>query len=137
DTIDGFFTLRSLEDAEQLRLAIEDATRIAVVGAGFIGAEVAATLRGLGVEVTMIDALPHPMAWVLGGALADRFTELHHLQGVNILMNTKVDSIEKTERGVELVLSDASAVTCDAVLLGIGTLPNTGWLSDSGLHIED
>lgn len=137
DAVDGVLTLRSLRDSDQLRLAIDGAKKIAVVGAGFIGAEVAATVRTLGVDVTMIDPLPYPMARVLGGALAERFIELHQTRGVQLLMNTRVDSIRKTEQGIEVALSDADALICDAVIVGIGTLPNTGWLSGSGLNIEN
>lgn len=137
DEIDGVLTLRSLRDADELRLAIDGAAKIAVVGAGFVGAEVAATIRALGVEVTMIDPLPYPMARVLGGALAERFIELHQTRGVNLLMNTHVDSIRKTGQGIEVALSRATVITCDAVIVGIGTLPNTGWLSGSGLHTEN
>ena len=137
DAIDGVLALRSLRDADQLRLAIDGASKIAVVGAGFVGAEVAATVRARGVDVTMIDPLPHPMARVLGGALAERFIELHRSRGVKLLLNTRVDSIRKTSQGVELALSDGDALICDAVIVGIGTLPNTGWLSDSGLHIDN
>ena len=137
DTVDGVWTLRNLGDSDQLRLAIESATRIAVVGAGFIGAEVAATARARGVEVTMIDPLPFPMARVLGGALAERFIELHRNRGVELLMNTRVDSIRNTGRGIELVLSGADVLVCDAVVVGIGTLPNTAWLSASSLHLEN
>jgi NADPH-dependent 2,4-dienoyl-CoA reductase/sulfur reductase-like enzyme len=137
DTVDGVWTLRSLGDSDQLRLAIDNATRIAVVGAGFVGAEVAATARARGVEVTMIDPLPYPMARVLGGALAERFIELHQTRGVELLMNTRVDSIRNTGQGIELALSEANALLCDAVIVGIGALPNTGWLSDSGLHLDN
>jgi NADPH-dependent 2,4-dienoyl-CoA reductase/sulfur reductase-like enzyme len=99
--MDGVLTLRSLRDADQLRVAISDAAKIAVVGAGFVGAEVAATVRALGLDVTMIDPLSYPMARVLGGALAERFIELHHTRGVKLLMNTKVHSIGKTGQGIE------------------------------------
>jgi len=137
DDIEGVLALRKLGDAQQLRLAIARSAKIAVVGAGFVGAEVAATAQALGVDVTMIDPLPYPMARVLGGALAERFIELHHTRGVKLLMNTRVDSIRKTGQGIELALSEANALIVDAVIVGIGTLPNTGWLSDSGLHIEN
>jgi NADPH-dependent 2,4-dienoyl-CoA reductase/sulfur reductase-like enzyme len=130
-------SLRDLQDADQLRRALASATSIAVVGAGFVGAEVAATARGLGVEVTMIDPLPHPMARVLGGTLAERFIKLHQDRGVQFLLSTRVESIQKNTSGIQLSLSDSTTLTCDVVIVGIGTLPNTEWLSGSGLDVTN
>ena len=135
DTVEGVLSLRDLQDADQLRRALDSATSIAVVGAGFVGAEVAATARGLGVEVTMIDPLPHPMARVLGGTLAERFIKLHQDRGVQFLLSTRVESIQKNTSGIQLSLSDSTVLTCDVVVVGIGTLPNTEWLSGSGLDV--
>jgi len=135
DTVEGVLSLRDLQDADQLRRALDSATSIAVVGAGFVGAEVAATARGLGVEVTMIDPLPHPMARVLGGTLAERFIKLHQDRGVQFLLSTRVESIQKNTSGIQLSLSDSTTLTCDVVIVGIGTLPNTEWLSGSGLQL--
>jgi len=119
DTVEGVLALRNLRDADQLRLAIHRAAKIAVVGAGFVGAEVAATVRARGVDVTMIDPLPYPMARVLGGALAERFIDLHRSRGVKLLMNTRVDSIRATGQGIQLALSGADVLVCDAVIVGI------------------
>ncbi|SFT82402.1 phthalate 3,4-dioxygenase, ferredoxin reductase subunit [Geodermatophilus amargosae] len=135
DTVEGVLSLRDLQDADQLRRALDGASSIAVVGAGFVGAEVAATARGLGLDVTMIDPLPHPMARVLGGALADRFIELHQDRGANLLLSTRVESIQRDASGIQLSLSDSTVLTCDVVVIGIGTVPNTGWLSGAGLDL--
>lgn len=137
EDVEGVLPLRDLHDADLVRRALDGANSIAVVGAGFIGAEVAATARGLGVDVTMIDPLPYPMARVLGGSLANRFIDLHQDRGVKLLMSTRVESIQKNARGMDVALSGGSVLTCDAVVVGIGTVPNTSWLNQSGLDVEN
>lgn len=125
--------LRDLEDAEALSRALVRGRRLAVIGAGFIGMEVAATARGLGVEVTLVEAAPVPLAAVLGQSLGGWFADLHREEGVEMLLDAKVSRFLGSDMVEELELSDGRRVACDAVVVGIGVYPATGWLRGSGL----
>jgi NADPH-dependent 2,4-dienoyl-CoA reductase/sulfur reductase-like enzyme len=134
--LDGFFTLRSLDDTRALRQAIRPETKVAIVGAGFIGCEVAATLRGLGVEdVTMIDIAEYPMP-VLGPEVGQRAVTMHEQHGVRLRMGTSVAMFEGDGRVKAVRLEDGEQIEADVVLLALGSLPNTEWLEGSGLQLE-
>jgi NADPH-dependent 2,4-dienoyl-CoA reductase/sulfur reductase-like enzyme len=126
--------LRTLADARQLRQELAPGARLAVVGAGFIGQEVAATARKLGVEVTMIEALQTPLAPILGAELGAWFAELHRSEGVRVLTGTMLESARgRGGRLEELDLAGGQRIACDAALVGVGTAPATAWLAGSGL----
>lgn len=126
--------LRTLADLRRLRRDLVAGSRLAIVGAGFIGQEVAATARGLGVEVTVVEALPVPLEPIVGPQLGRWFAELHQEEGVRVLAGAALASARGAgERVEELVLADGRRLACDAVLVGIGTVPATGWLRGSGL----
>jgi NADPH-dependent 2,4-dienoyl-CoA reductase/sulfur reductase-like enzyme len=126
--------LRTLGDARCLRGELTAGARLAIVGAGFIGQEVAATARRLGVEVTMIEALETPLAPILGAELGGWFAGLHRDEGVRILTGAMLEGARGGGRVEELVLADGTALACDAVVVGVGTSPATGWLEGSGLE---
>jgi NADPH-dependent 2,4-dienoyl-CoA reductase/sulfur reductase-like enzyme len=126
--------LRTLADARRLRAELLPGTRLAIVGAGFIGQEVAATARLLGVEVTMVEALDAPLLPILGERLGRWFAGLHSDEGVRVLTGTAIDSARGKQRVEELVLADGQSIPCDAVVVGIGTMPATAWLEGSGLE---
>lgn len=133
--LDGFFTLRNLDDTTSLRAAIKPGGKAAIVGAGFIGCEVAATLRGLGVEqVTLIDIAPYPMP-VLGPEIGQRAIALHQKHGVNLRLGTSVAMFDGRDRVEAVRLEDGERIEADFVLLALGSLPNTEWLEDSGLEL--
>jgi NADPH-dependent 2,4-dienoyl-CoA reductase/sulfur reductase-like enzyme len=126
--------LRSLADARRLREELVPGARLAIVGAGFIGQEVAATARRLGVEVTMIEALATPLAPILGEEVGAWFADLHCSEGVRVLSGAMLESARgRAGRVEELVLSGGATVACDAVVVGVGTAPATAWLEGSGL----
>ena len=125
--------LRTLADARRLRGGLRPGTRLAIVGAGFIGQEVAATATGLGAEVTIVEALEVPLAPILGAELGRWFADLHREEGVRLLTGAMLQSAEGSGRVERLLLADGTAVECDLVLVGIGTVPATGWLQGSGL----
>ncbi len=127
-------SLRTLADARRLRGELVPGARLAIVGAGFIGQEVAATARKLGVEVTMIEALPTPLAPILGEQLGAWFAELHRGEGVRVLTGAMLENAHGRDGRVEeLALAGGETVACDAALVGVGTVPATGWLRDCGL----
>jgi NADPH-dependent 2,4-dienoyl-CoA reductase/sulfur reductase-like enzyme len=125
--------LRTLADARRLRDELAPGARLAIVGAGFIGQEVAATARGLGVEVTMIEALDTPLSPILGEEVGAWFAGLHREEGVRVMTGTMLEGARGGDRVEELVLAGGETVGCDAVVVGVGTAPATTWLRGSGL----
>jgi NADPH-dependent 2,4-dienoyl-CoA reductase/sulfur reductase-like enzyme len=125
--------LRTLADARQLREELVSGARLAIVGAGFIGQEVAATARRLGVEVTMIEALETPLAPILGEEVGAWFADLHISEGVRVMTGAMLEGARGNGQVEELVLAGGEAIACDAVVVGVGTAPATAWLHGSGL----
>src|SRR3954452_3201141 len=138
EQLDGLFELRTLDDALALRAALDARpTRVVVVGAGFIGSEVAATARQRGLEVTILEALPVPLERALGPSMGMACAALHADHGVEVRLSTGVVGVAGTERVEAVHLNDASTLDADVVVVGIGVLPNTGWLETRGLEIHD
>jgi 3-phenylpropionate/trans-cinnamate dioxygenase ferredoxin reductase subunit len=138
DHLDGVHTLRTLDDCLAIRSALEASPRrVAVVGAGFIGAEVAATCRSLGIEVSLIEALPVPLERALGAAMGSVVADLHRDHGVDVRLGVGVVRIEGGERVEQVRLTDGAVLDVDLVVVGIGVTPNTEWLEGSGLAIDD
>jgi 3-phenylpropionate/trans-cinnamate dioxygenase ferredoxin reductase subunit len=127
--------LRSVADADALRAAIADGSRLAIVGAGWIGCEVAATARGLGADVTLIERGAGPLEPLLGARLAAFFADLHRGHGVELLTNATVAGIEHGGRRVRL--TDARTIDCDAVLLSVGVAPAAALAAAAGLATHD
>jgi 3-phenylpropionate/trans-cinnamate dioxygenase ferredoxin reductase subunit len=133
--LSGFHTLRTLDDAYALRDAAQPGRRVAIVGAGFVGCEVAATLRGRGVEeVTLIDVAEHPMP-ALGPELGRRAARFHAKHGVRLRLDRAVASFEGRDRVEAVQLADGERIPADVVLLALGSLPNTEWLDGCGLEL--
>jgi NADPH-dependent 2,4-dienoyl-CoA reductase/sulfur reductase-like enzyme len=130
----GVHVLRTLEDSISLAEAtVEPGTRLVVVGAGFIGSEVAATCHQKGALVTLLEALPVPLERALGPEMGVACAALHLDNGVELRTGTGVSDL----RAGEVELADGSLVRADAVLVGIGVAPNTEWLDGSGLEVRD
>ena len=125
--------LRTVEDSQRLRKHLKVGMRLAVVGAGFIGMEVAATARRLGAEVTMIEAAPSPVYGVLGERLGKWFAALHREEGVEVITDRTVVGLtgERTIRSLRL--SDERVIKADHLVVGVGVQPNVEWLARSGL----
>lgn len=133
----GIHTLRTLDDALAIRAALAASPRVAVVGAGFIGAEVAASCRALGLDVTMIEALPTPLANALPHEIGDICAAVHRDQGVDLRCDAFVDGFEGSDRVSGVRLQDGSVVAADLVIVGIGVVPETAWLESSGLQLDN
>lgn len=138
DDFDGIHTLRTLRDCMAIRAGF-DATprRLVVVGAGFIGAEVAATARGRGLDVTMVEALPVPLQRGLGDQLGSVMADVHRDHGVDLRLGVGVEGFSGDSRVEQVSLSDGSTVEADVVVVGVGVRPNTGWLDSSSLEIDN
>ncbi len=138
DHLDGVHTLRTIDDCLAVRSAVSAGLRrVAVVGAGFIGAEVAATCRGLGIEVSLIEALPIPLERGLGPKMGEVVADLHRDHGVDVRLGVGVVRIEGGDRVERVRLTDGTVLEVDLVVVGIGVTPNTGWLEGSGLTLDD
>ena len=133
----GLLTLRNLDDALVLREALARATRVAVVGAGFIGLEVAASCRARGVEVVAVESLPIPLEPILGPTLGEMIAAMHRDHGVDLRTGVTVADVHGESRVEGLALSDGSRVDADVVVVGIGVVPNTDWLEGSGLQLDN
>jgi NADPH-dependent 2,4-dienoyl-CoA reductase/sulfur reductase-like enzyme len=128
--------LRTVDDATELRDVLCGRARLAVIGAGFIGQEVAATARGLGAEVTMVEAAAFPLEGVLGTALGAWFAELHRAEGVEVITGGTVSRVEGNGLVQALHLSTGRRLEADHVLVAVGVAPDTAWLADSGLDAD-
>lgn len=134
----GVYTLRTLDDALALQRELREGTkRVVVVGAGFIGAEVAATARGLGHDVTMVEVEPVPLARILGAQMGQLIVDVHRSHGVDMRLGVGVEALVGEGRVESVVLSDGTRLDADVVVVGIGVIPNTEWLEGSGLTLDD
>jgi 3-phenylpropionate/trans-cinnamate dioxygenase ferredoxin reductase component len=135
----GVFTLRTLDDALALRELLGARPKVVVIGAGFIGAEIAATCRARRLEVTVLEMLPQPMVRGLGPELGAVLAAMHRDHGVDLRTNVQVEAIEGDGggqvRGVRL--GDGSIVDADVVVVGVGVVPETAWLEGSGLTLDN
>jgi 3-phenylpropionate/trans-cinnamate dioxygenase ferredoxin reductase subunit len=141
---DGLFTLRTLDDAVALRAAVTagDSCRVVVIGAGFIGAEVASTCAGLGCRVTVIEAMDIPLSNVLGPLIGEYCGSLHGAHGVSLQTGQGVGGISRSEgspndKGLIVETASGERLEADVVVVGIGVVPSVGWLEDSGLRVEN
>lgn len=135
--LEGVYTLRSQEDALRIRSELETGQRVAVIGAGFIGAEVASSSRARGLDVTMIEALSAPMLGPLGEELAEWAKSLHADAGVRMRFDARGADLLGDGRVEAVLLEDGSRIEADTVVVGVGVRPNVEWLADSGLSIGD
>lgn len=136
----GVHTLRTLGDAQGLRRdLVAGPRRLVVIGAGFIGSEVAASAREMGIEVTIVEALPLPLARALPLAIGEVCAGVHRDHGVDLRLGVGVAGLLAGPNGrvSGVRLDDGSIVDADVVLVGIGVVPNTAWLEGSGLRIDN
>jgi NADPH-dependent 2,4-dienoyl-CoA reductase/sulfur reductase-like enzyme len=134
----GVHVLRTLEDALTLRQRLQRGGRMIVAGAGFIGAEAAAAARGLGLEVTLLEPAPVPLAHAVGEEVGRALTRAHRDHGADLRTGVTVEGV--LSRGGEATgvrLADGSEVAGQDILVGIGSQPNTEWLAGSGLLLGD
>jgi 3-phenylpropionate/trans-cinnamate dioxygenase ferredoxin reductase subunit len=137
-TLDGVLYLRNVQDSDRLKETFGSASRIAVIGAGWIGLETAAAARAAGVEVTVLEASELPLLRVLGRQVAQVFADLHRENGVDLRANVGIREItgqNGTATGVRL--ADGSTVQADAVIVGVGITPNSDLAAAAGLDTDN
>ena len=132
---DAVHVLRTIDDSDALRAIATGGGRLVVIGAGWIGCEVAATARGLGADVTLVEQAAVPLERVLGSQLGEFFAGLHRRHGVELLMGAGVEAIE--DGGRRILLAGGRTLDCDAVLLGVGVAPATALAEAAGLAVDD
>ena len=133
---DNVHYLRTLADSRRLGDEVRRGARLAVIGAGFIGQEVASTARAAGAEVRIVEALPVPLAGVLGDRVGHWLMKMHDEEGVEVHLGTKLEGARGNGSVEELVLDGGGTLECDAVVVGIGVAPDAGWLKGSGLDSD-
>ena len=131
------FSLRTMSDTEKLRTAISSGMKVAILGAGFIGCELAATLTKLGCSVHVIAPEAIPLALALGEDFARVIQRNHEAQGVTFHMNTSVKDLigEDDIRGV--LLGDGTTIDCDILIEAVGSMTNVEWLADNNLDLSN
>ena len=135
--LDGVHVLRTLDDALAIRAALETSPRVVVVGAGFIGGEVAASCRQRGLAVTLLEALEIPLERAIGAKLGRSCAALHRDHGVALHCGVAVEGFEGSERVEAVRLVGGQRIPADLVVVGIGVAPETSWLESSGLALDD
>jgi NADPH-dependent 2,4-dienoyl-CoA reductase/sulfur reductase-like enzyme len=133
----GVHVLRTLDDCLAIRQALPKGPRVAVVGAGFIGSEVAATCQGLGLDVTVIEALPVPLGRAVGEEVGRRCGRLHVDNGVDLRLGVGVTGLVGGTQVEGVTLADDTVVPADLVVIGVGVAPATEWLAGSGVDLDN
>jgi len=136
--LEGVVALRTLADANRMRPLLRAGARIAIVGAGYIGLEVAASARSLGAEVVVIEREARVLPRVASEVLSEFFRQRHTDAGVRIITGAAVEAFDDDQQRVAAAhLSDGEAIACDAVLVGIGAVPNEALASAAGLSCDN
>lgn len=134
---DRILTLRTLEDSQAIGARLKVGAKIAVLGAGIIGLEVAAVARQRGCEVTVIEAADEALTRIMPSELGAMFVALHRRNGVRFLMRTHLTGLAKTDQTLRLQLSDGSVLEADVLVIGIGVQPNDQLAADAGLAVKN
>jgi 3-phenylpropionate/trans-cinnamate dioxygenase ferredoxin reductase subunit len=135
--LDGVFYLRSVRDSDALGERFDRGGAVVVVGAGWIGSEVAASARQRGLDVTVIEPASVPLERVLGKEIGAVYAEVHMDHGVRMLMGTGVEALEGDGAVERVRTSDGRVIDCDLVVVGVGVQPRTALAADAGLAIWD
>ena len=135
--LDGIRVLRTFDESLAMREHAGAVSRAVVIGAGFIGCEVAASLRKLGVEVALVEPQPTPLASVLGEKIGELVARLHRAEGVDVRCGIGVTGVSGADSVEKVQLSDGSELDADLVVVGIGSRPSTDWLDGSGVAVDN
>lgn len=136
-TRDTVLYLRSFDDALALRTGLKPGARIAIIGGGFIGLELAASAQACGCRVTLIELGERLLMRGVPAEIAERLTSRHRLAGIDLRLGTAIDHIETLDTRRSIILSDGQRIECDVILAGIGATPSTGLAAKSGLEVEN
>ena len=138
DALAGVHTLRTVEDARAVRAALDAGARTVVVGAGFIGSEVASAARARGLPVTVVEALDVPLSRSVGLDAGSVCADLHRAAGTDLRLGARVDGVlEEGGRVCGVRLESGEVLPADLVVAGLGAAPSTGWLAGSGVRLHE
>jgi 3-phenylpropionate/trans-cinnamate dioxygenase ferredoxin reductase subunit len=135
--LEGIHHLRTFEDADRIKAEAVPGRRAVVVGAGFIGCEVAASLRLLGVEVDLVEIFDVPLQRVVGAEVGKVFEGIHHDEGVRFHFQQWVDRFEGHDRVESVITSAGHRIECDFAVVGVGIQPNVEWVAGSGVDVDN
>jgi len=135
--LDGVHFLRSIADVEQIKASMSKGKRLVIIGAGYIGLEVAAVCRQLGLDVTVVEMADRVMSRVVSSHVSDYFELQHTSHGVTFLLSTGVAAFEGRRRVRAVVTGENRTIPADFVVVGIGVIPNTELAEDAGLEVEN
>lgn len=136
DSAKNIFYLRSIDDVLEIKGKVQSSKKVAIIGGGYIGLEVAAILKKLGLSVTIIEMAGRILERVTSQIISDFYTKVHNEEGVKILTNTSVESITKKSKDME-ILTNNGAISADFVVVGIGVIPCDELASESGLKVQN
>ena len=132
--LQGVYYLRTIEESEAIAAQLAAGGRVVVIGAGFIGAEVAASARVSGLEVTMLEVAAVPLGRALGPEMGGIYAEIHREQGIDLRLGTGIDRLEGTGRVKRVVTSRGDSIDCDLVVVGVGMEPEIGLAVGAGIE---
>ncbi|MGA8336141.1 MAG: FAD-dependent oxidoreductase [Solirubrobacteraceae bacterium] len=135
--LEGIYYLRTLDDCDALRARIEDSGRVAVVGAGWIGSEFAASARQLGLDVSVIDPLAVPNEQIFGAEIGTFYRDVHVQHGVEMLLGQGLEAFEGDGAVARVRTTAGKVVECDFAVVGIGITPRTNLAADAGIAVEN
>lgn len=133
----GVVTLRSIADVDAIRDGLSSSSGIAIIGAGYIGLEVAAVAKAMGKSVSVIEAQDRPMKRVVSQAVSDYFTRLHRDKGIDLRLETGIESIEGDETVTGVKLSNGDVISAELVLIAVGAEPNDHLAAETGLEVDN
>jgi len=134
--LSGIHTVGTIDDSLKLRAALaKGSPRVVILGAGFIGAEVASSARSLGLETTIVNLAATPLERAVGPQMGAQLSALHSDHGVTLLCGLTIAELYGTERVEEILLSDGQRIACDVLVVGVGSTPNIDWLAGSDLTL--
>ncbi len=135
--LEGIYELRIVADSDRIAAALQPGRRLAVIGAGFIGAEVAATARSKGLEVSVLEVAAVPLGRALSDEMGNVFAEIHRDHGVQLYTNEAVERFEGAGRVERVVSTSGRAIDCDLVIVGVGIQPNVEIAEAAGLEVDN
>ena len=135
--LEGIHSLRTIDDAVRIKAELSPGRRVVVVGLGFIGSEVAASLRQKGLEVVAIEPAKTPLFRVLGEAVGQSIADLHRAHGVRTIFDDTVAAFEGTQRVTRVITKGGLRLDCDFVVAGIGIEPVVDFLDGTGIHVDN
>jgi NADPH-dependent 2,4-dienoyl-CoA reductase/sulfur reductase-like enzyme len=133
----GVHVLRTIDDARAVRAALESGSRTVVIGAGFIGSEIASSTRKRGLAVTIVEAMPTPLVRAVGESMGAQLSALHTAHGTDLRCGVGVSGLRGNGRVEAVVLDDGTEIPADLVVVGVGAAPAVDWLESSALSLDN